>query len=137
VARAIGPGGAVDGQSRGHMGVDRAAMNRAVFQALKPGGHYFIADHSGRPGTGISEAGMLHRIEEAFLRLEVEAAGVRLLASGGYLRSPNDPPAKMEHTDVSIRPTHGLAGDVESSTTKTSRPVFSMPCSLQDGKKMK
>src|SRR5882757_7577715 len=33
----------------GHLGVDRAAMNRAVFQALKPGGFYVIADHSGRP----------------------------------------------------------------------------------------
>jgi len=48
----------------GHMGVDRARMNKAVFAALKPGGMYVIADHSGRPGTGISEAGTLHRIEE-------------------------------------------------------------------------
>src|SRR4029077_20358140 len=39
----------------GHLGVDRAAMNRAVFRALKPGGLYVIADHAGRPGTGISE----------------------------------------------------------------------------------
>jgi len=75
----------------GHMGVDRAAMNRAVFQALKPGGHYVIADHAGRPGTGISEAGTLHRIEEAFLRQEIEAAGFRLVASGDFLRNPNDP----------------------------------------------
>ena len=59
----------------GHLGVDRAAMNQAVFRALKPGGLYVIADHSGRPGTGISESGTLHRIEEAFLRQEVEAAG--------------------------------------------------------------
>ncbi len=49
----------------GHLGVDRAAMNRAVFRALKPGGLYVIADHAGRPGTGISESGTLHRIEEA------------------------------------------------------------------------
>ena len=39
----------------GHMGVDRAQMNKAVFAALKSGGLYVIADHSGRPGTGISE----------------------------------------------------------------------------------
>src|SRR6478672_11323797 len=39
----------------GHLGVDRAAMNKAVFRALKPGALYVIADHSGRPGTGISE----------------------------------------------------------------------------------
>jgi predicted methyltransferase len=75
----------------GHLGVDRAAMNRAVFQALKPGGLYVIADHSGRPGTGISEAGTLHRVEEAFLRKEVEAAGFKLAAEGTFLRNPNDP----------------------------------------------
>ena len=75
----------------GHLGVDRAAMNRAVFQALKPGGHYVIADHSGRPGTGISESGTLHRIEEAFLRKELEAAGFELQAEANFLRNPNDP----------------------------------------------
>jgi predicted methyltransferase len=75
----------------GHLGVDRAAMNRAVFRALKPGGLYVIADHAGRPGTGISESGTLHRIEETFLRQEVEAAGFRLVEEGKFLRNPNDP----------------------------------------------
>ena len=75
----------------GHLGVDRVAMNRAVFRALKPGGHYVIADHSGRPGTGISESGTLHRIEEAFLRKEVEAAGFELQAEASFLRNPGDP----------------------------------------------
>lgn len=75
----------------GHLGVDRAPMNAAVFRALRPGGIYVIADHAGRPGTGISEAGTLHRIEEAFLRREVEAAGFRLAEEGLFLRNPNDP----------------------------------------------
>jgi predicted methyltransferase len=75
----------------GHLRVDRARLNQAVFKALKPGGMYVIADHSGRPGTGISEAGTLHRIEEAFLRREVEAAGFRLAASADFLRNPRDP----------------------------------------------
>ncbi len=75
----------------GFMGVDRARMNRAVFAALKPGGFYVIADHSGRAGTGISESGTLHRVEEAFLRQEVESAGFKLVASGDFLRNPNDP----------------------------------------------
>ncbi|MCD6073971.1 MAG: methyltransferase [Rhodospirillales bacterium] len=78
----------------GFMGVDRAAMNRAVFNALKPGGQYVIADHAGRPGTGISESGTLHRMEEAFLIQEVEAAGFKLAAKGDFLRNPNDPKDK-------------------------------------------
>ncbi|MBC7470912.1 MAG: class I SAM-dependent methyltransferase [Ramlibacter sp.] len=75
----------------GALGVDRARMNHAVFNALKRGGMYVIADHSGRNGTGISEAGTLHRIEEAFVVAEVQAAGFRLAASGNFLRNPSDP----------------------------------------------
>ena len=75
----------------GFLGVDRAKMNAAVFRALKPGGVYVIADHAGRPGTGISESGTLHRIEQAFLRKEVEAAGFKFAAEGTFLRNPNDP----------------------------------------------
>ena len=78
----------------GFMGVDRDKMNRAIFAALKPGGTYVIADHAGRPGTGISESGTLHRIEEAFLVREVESAGFKLAATGDFLRNPNDPKDK-------------------------------------------
>jgi len=74
-----------------YLGVDRAQMNRAIFRALKPGGQYVIADHAGRPGTGSSESGTLHRIEEAFLLREVQAAGFRLVAQADFLRNPADP----------------------------------------------
>ncbi len=75
----------------GALGEGRAQMNRAIFAALKPGGVYIVADHAGRAGTGISESTTLHRIEESFLRSEVEAAGFKLLASGSFLRNPADP----------------------------------------------
>jgi predicted methyltransferase len=75
----------------GSMGVDRARLNRAIFNALKGGGSYVIADHSGRAGTGIAESGTLHRVEEAFVIAEVTAAGFRLAASGNFLRNPADP----------------------------------------------
>jgi predicted methyltransferase len=75
----------------GHLGADRAQLNRAVFAALKPGGLYVLADHAGRPGTGISESGTLHRIEESFLRAEVEQAGFRFADEAFFLRNPNDP----------------------------------------------
>jgi len=74
-----------------HASVDRATMNRAIYAALKTGGLYIIIDHAGRPGTGISEAGTLHRMEEAFLIREVEAAGFKLAGSADFLRNPADP----------------------------------------------
>jgi predicted methyltransferase len=69
---------------------DRDKMNRAVFQALRPGGFYAVIDHSGRPGTGTSEAQTLHRIEEKVVREEVERAGFQLAGEGAFLRNPAD-----------------------------------------------
>jgi len=79
-----------------YLPVDRARMNAAVFRALRSGGAYVVADHAGRPGTGASEASTLHRIEESFLRREVEAAGFRLAAEGMFLRNPADPRDREE-----------------------------------------
>jgi predicted methyltransferase len=73
------------------LGVDRAKMNRAVFQALKPGGVYIVADHSAKPGAGVEVGKSLHRIDEAIVRREVEAAGFRLADSADFLRNPEDP----------------------------------------------
>jgi predicted methyltransferase len=72
------------------MKTDRARMNAAIFRALKPGGLYVIVDHSGRAGTGVSEAETLHRIEEQVVREEVTAAGFVLAGEGDFLREPKD-----------------------------------------------
>jgi len=71
-------------------GVDRAAMNAAIFAALRPGGVYGVIDHSGRPGTGMTETESLHRIEESALRAEVTRAGFVLDGEATFLRNPAD-----------------------------------------------
>ncbi|MGH6771629.1 MAG: class I SAM-dependent methyltransferase [Xanthobacteraceae bacterium] len=73
-----------------YMQVDRAAMNRKLFALLKPGAMLIVADHSARPGDGISVGKSLHRIEEALVRREVEAAGFKLATSADFLRQPTD-----------------------------------------------
>jgi len=70
--------------------VDRARMNRAVFDALRPGGVYAVIDHSGRAGSDATETETLHRIEESTLRREIETAGFRLAGEAEFLRSPGD-----------------------------------------------
>lgn len=74
-----------------YMPVDRAVMNKKMFAALKPGGFLIIADHSARPGDGITVGKTLHRIEESVLRQEIEAAGFKLVAEADFLRHPEDP----------------------------------------------
>ena len=74
-----------------YMPVDRAVMNNKMFAALKPGGLLVIADHSAKPGEGITVAKTLHRIEESALRKEIEAAGFKLVDEGDFLHHPEDP----------------------------------------------
>ena len=73
-----------------YLPVDRDAMNRKLFAALKPGGHYVIVDHSALPGTGLSAGKTLHRIEQAFVVEEVKRAGFVLDTVGGFMRNAAD-----------------------------------------------
>ena len=74
-----------------HMSVNRAVMNRKLYEALAPGGVLIVADHSARPGTGTTVGKTLHRIDEAVVREEFEAVGFKLVARGEFLRNPADP----------------------------------------------
>jgi len=74
-----------------YMPVDRMKMNHALFDALKPGGILLIADYAALPGTGTSVSKTLHRIDEDFLKQEVESAGFKLVEEGTFLRNPDDP----------------------------------------------
>jgi predicted methyltransferase len=71
-------------------GTDRAAMNRAIFAALRPGGVYGIVDHAAAPGSGATQTESLHRIEESVVIDEVLAAGFELDAELDLLRNPDD-----------------------------------------------
>ena len=73
-----------------YMQVDRAAMNRKLFAALKPGASLIVADHSAKPGEGTSVGKTLHRIDESLLRREVEAAGFKFAGEGDFWRHPED-----------------------------------------------
>jgi predicted methyltransferase len=73
-----------------YMTVDRAVMNKKLYDALKPGGVLVIADHSAKPGSGTSVGRTLHRIEESTLKDEVLAAGFKLAAEADFLRHPED-----------------------------------------------
>ncbi len=73
------------------MGIDRAKMNRRIFDALRPGGTFVVADHAAKAGSGVSASKTLHRIDEAVVRQEVEAAGFKFVAAADFLRNLDDP----------------------------------------------
>lgn len=70
---------------------NRAAMNKAIFTALKPGGVYGVVDHYAKDGSGSEFTESLHRIDKALVVKEVTAAGFVLAKEGDMLRHPEDP----------------------------------------------
>jgi predicted methyltransferase len=90
-----------DMHNAGFGGPDMAPQNKGLFDALKPGGTLFIIDHSA-PGTGLTTTNTLHRIDEASVKTELEAAGFKLAGESDLLKNPDDPHTKNVF-DPSIR----------------------------------
>jgi predicted methyltransferase len=86
--------------------VNTSAVLDNIARAVKPGGVLVIVDHSAKPGTGMTAASSLHRIDEAYARQDWESRGLKLVGHSDVLRNPADerdqisykPPA-LGHTD--------------------------------------
>ena len=70
--------------------VDRTKMDKAMFNALKPGGYLVVADYAALPGAPITTGKQFHRLDEAIEKQEIEAAGFKLVDEGNFLRNPAD-----------------------------------------------
>jgi len=67
------------------------AVNNAIFNALKPGGVYFVLDHAAEAGSGARDTNTLHRIDEESVKSEVTSVGFKLAGESNVLRNPADP----------------------------------------------
>jgi predicted methyltransferase len=89
--------------------IDTASLNKRIFEALKPGGIFFIVDHNAAPGSGTRDTKALHRIDPEVIKKEVTAAGFELVTESKLLANPDDDHTKMvftpgtrRHTDQSV-----------------------------------
>lgn len=73
-----------------HNRTDMAALNKAVFDVLKPGGVFVVEDHAAAPGAGATVTNTLHRIDPATVKQEVTAAGFKLVRTSDVLANPAD-----------------------------------------------
>ena len=87
-------------------GTDRAAMNQAIYDALRPGGVYVVIDHHAPDGTGAEMGNTTHRMEASLAEAEITAAGFVLDGQSDVLANPDDPrdvsvfdPAFRRNTD--------------------------------------
>lgn len=96
--------------------VDMAAFNKHVFDALKPGGIYFIVDHAANAGTTDAQIADLHRIDKEVLIREVEAAGFELAGESNALRHSAD-----DHTKTVFDP--AVRGKTDQFMLKFRKPA--------------
>ncbi|HTK78966.1 MAG TPA: hypothetical protein VL286_00865 [Rhizomicrobium sp.] len=81
---------------------DLSVVNKAIYNALKPGGTYVVLDHVAEPGSGLRDTNTLHRIDPAAVKQEVTAAGFEYVGEDDVLRNASDP-HKANVFDASIR----------------------------------
>lgn len=67
-----------------------AALNKAFFHSLKPGGVLLVIDHVAARGSLLRDTETLHRIDPVQMQREIEAAGFVLEAHSDILRNAAD-----------------------------------------------
>jgi predicted methyltransferase len=72
------------------MKVDRAAVNKAVFQALAPGGVFCVVDHHAEAGSRDRDVETLHRVDAGMVKEEILAAGFVFDDESDVLRNHGD-----------------------------------------------
>ncbi len=70
--------------------LNMAAYNKAVFNALKPGGIYIVIDHAAAAGTGFTTTESLHRVDPEAVKTEVQAAGFQFVGASNAVAHPGD-----------------------------------------------
>ena len=92
----------IDKYGPGGRAVDTVAFDKAVYNALKPGGVFFILDHQGAANLSEADIAKMHRINRDVVVREVTSAGFKLAGEGTFLRRPGDDHSKPIF-DPSIR----------------------------------
>lgn len=68
-----------------------AKVDAELFKSLKPGGVLLVVDHAALPGSGISAADSLHRIDPAAVKSDLKAAGFVLESESPLFHDASDP----------------------------------------------
>lgn len=96
--------------------LDVVGFDKQLYAALKPGGLLIIEDHAAEAGSGLRDPDKLHRIDEAVVKQEVEAAGFQLVEETDILRNPADP-----HTALVFDPS--IRGHTDQFVLKFRKPA--------------
>jgi predicted methyltransferase len=69
---------------------DLKVLDRAVYDALKPGGVFIVEDHTAAAGSGARDTETLHRIDPKLVKQEVTSVGFVFVGGSDVLHNPED-----------------------------------------------
>jgi predicted methyltransferase len=92
----------LEGRNSSLKPLNMTAFTKSVFDDLKPGGLYIVADYAAAKGAGFAAADELHRTEADAVKAEVTAAGFTADGDSKVLAHAND-----DHT----KPARGTAAE--------------------------
>ena len=98
-------------------GIDIAALNAKIYDALKPGGTFLVIDHKAEEGSGRRDAETLHRMETSLIVDEVTAAGFELAAESDLLSYPTDDRTQLVFAE-------GLRGETDRALYVFRKPAM-------------
>jgi predicted methyltransferase len=70
---------------------DMKVFDRAIYDALKPGGVFIVEDHAAAAGSGARDTDTLHRIDPELVKQEVTSVGFVLEDASELLHNADDP----------------------------------------------
>ena len=95
---------------------DIKGLNKAFFNALKPGGVFIVIDHAAAAGSALRDTETLHRIDPMTLRREIEAAGFVFESQDNSLANAAD-----DHSRTVFDPR--IRGKTDQFVLKFRKPV--------------
>jgi predicted methyltransferase len=95
--------------------ISTGELNKKIYDALKPGGVFFVIDHNAEAGSGMRDTQKLHRIDPSIIKQEVTAVGFELVEESKLLANPED-----DHTWMVFAP--GKRGTTDQSVLKFRKP---------------
>ncbi len=69
---------------------DMKVLDRAVFNALKPGGVFIVEDHAAAAGSGARDTDTLHRIDPELVKQELTSVGFVFAGRSDVLHNAED-----------------------------------------------
>lgn len=98
--------------------IDMPPFIALIFESLKPGGIFAIADYASAPGKGFSQVESLHRIDKEAVKAELIAAGFEFVGESNLLANSSD-----EHTSKVDDNAVIIPGNVDIFLMKFRKPL--------------